>query len=83
MTTWESMGVLVFRREVGLDLVDDLFSGAIVLSWRKLRAYVQEMRDREDRQTYFEWFQWLAERMRDRESDSAPIPAHLEHRDWR
>ena len=25
--TWESLGVLVFRREVTLDLVDDFFSG--------------------------------------------------------
>ncbi len=25
--TWESLGVLVFRREVTLDLIDDFFSG--------------------------------------------------------
>jgi len=33
--TWESLGVLVFRREVTLDLVDDFFSGPILLSWQK------------------------------------------------
>ena len=37
--TWESLGVLVFRREVTLDLVDDFFSGPLVLSWQKLRVY--------------------------------------------
>jgi hypothetical protein len=31
--TWESLGVLVFRREVTLDMVDDFFSGPFVLSW--------------------------------------------------
>ena len=35
MTTWESLGILVFRGEVSLDLVDDFFSGAVELSWRK------------------------------------------------
>src|SRR6266550_3906835 len=28
--TWESLGVLVFRREVTLDLVDDFFSGPLI-----------------------------------------------------
>jgi hypothetical protein len=30
--TWESLGLLVFRREVTLDLVGDFFSGPIVAS---------------------------------------------------
>lgn len=83
MTTWESLGILVHRREVGLDLVDDFFSGPIILSWKKLEAFVREMRGRDGRETYFEWFQWLAERMRDRESAAEPVPAYIEHRDWR
>ena len=82
MTTWESLGVLVFRGEVSLDLVDDFFSGAIVISWQKLGPFVRELRREGDRETYFEWFQWLAERMQDRESDSEPIPAHVEHAGW-
>ena len=82
MTTWESLGVLVFRGEVSLDLVDDFFSGIIVISWQKLEIFVRELRREGDRETYFEWFQWLAERMHDRESDSDPIPAHIEHAGW-
>ena len=35
-TTWESIGILVFRGEVSIDLVDDFFSGPIVVSWREL-----------------------------------------------
>jgi hypothetical protein len=83
MTTWESLGILVHRREVSLDLVDDFFSGPIVMSWHKLEGFVQEMRRRDGRETYFEWFQWLAERVMDRESAAEPLPAHIEHRDWR
>ena len=42
--TWESLGVLVFRREVTLDLVDDFFSGPLIISWQKLKVYTQEWR---------------------------------------
>lgn len=42
--TWESIGVLLFRRELTLDLVDDFFSGPILLSWQKLRVYAEEWR---------------------------------------
>jgi hypothetical protein len=39
--TWESLGLLVFRREVTLELVGDFFSGPIVASWRKHPATSQ------------------------------------------
>ena len=53
MTTWESTGVLVYRHEVSMELVDDFFSGPIVLSWHKLRTYVEEIRGVGHRDTYF------------------------------
>jgi hypothetical protein len=83
MTTWESLGVLTFRQEVSLDLLDDFYSGPIVLSWKKLRRLVEELRRIGGRETYFEWFQWLAERLAERESKTLPVPAHIEHRNWR
>ena len=83
MATWESMGILVFRNEVELDLLDDFFSGPVVLSWKKLGTLVTEMREESGRETYFEWFQWLAERMEEREAVSSPIPAHIQHKDWK
>src|SRR5438309_2189901 len=42
--TWESIGLLVFRREVTLEMVDDFFSGPILLSWKKLRVWAEEWR---------------------------------------
>jgi len=81
--TWESLGVLVFRRELTLDLMDDFFSGAIAISWRKLHVFVEEDRRALARETVWEWFQWLAERMREHEQRSPPTPAHIAHRDWR
>jgi len=81
--TWESLGVLVFRREVTVDLVDDFFSGPILLSWQKLRVYSEEWRRALNRDTFSEWFHWLAERMMEREKLSAPVPAYIAHRTWR
>ena len=81
--TWESLGVLLFRREVSIDLMDDLFSGAIQISWRKLHLFVEEDRGTTERNTVWEWFQWLAERMLEREKTVPPVPAHIMHRSWR
>jgi len=83
MVSWESLGVLVFRRQLDLSLVDDFVSGSIVISWRKLERYVREDRVARGRTTLLEWFQWLAERMIERESKAPPVPAYEAHRNWR
>src|SRR5437660_6413339 len=80
--TWESLGVLVYRREVTLDLVDDFFSGPLVISWQKLKIFSEEWRSTLNRETGNEWFHWLAERMLEREKNAPPIPAYVAHRHW-
>ncbi len=82
MTTWESLGILVFRGEVDLDLVDDFFSGPIKVSWQKLQGHVMGERSMLERDTIEEWFQWLTERLAERESQMPPIPAHIAHKHW-
>ena len=81
--TWERLGILVFRNEISVDLVDDAFSGPIIQSWIKLGKFVEEFRVRMQRETGFEWFQWLAERMLDREQHGSAIPAYIAHKDWK
>ncbi len=81
--TWETLGVMVFRREVTLDLVDDFFSGPILTSWQRLKVYSEECRRTLKRETFNEWFHWLAERMIEREELSPPVPAYIAHRTWR
>src|SRR3954453_5096490 len=79
--TWESLGVLLYRREGTLDVMDDFFSGGIVLSWRKLHAFVAEDRRDMQRETVWEWFQWLADRILSHEQRTPPVPAHIAHKD--
>ena len=52
VTTWESIGILVHRGEMSIDLVDDFFSGPILLSWRKLQGYFFDQRRETDRETW-------------------------------
>lgn len=82
MTTWESLGLLVFRREVDIKLVEDFFSGPIIISWQKLQPLVAEMRQKDQRDTYFEWFQWLAEQLNSAEFEADTTPAHIKHKLW-
>lgn len=81
--TWERLGILVFRDEIAIDLVDDAFSGPILQTWVKLGGYVGEFRARVNRETGFEWFQWLAERMQDREQHGSATPAYIAHKHWK
>src|SRR5205814_5062302 len=57
--TWESIGLLLFRRELTLDLIDDFFSGPILLSWQNLQVYAVEWLRVINRVIVSEWFLWL------------------------
>jgi hypothetical protein len=78
--TWETIGVLLFHKELSIEIIDDFFSGPILISWRKLLPYVTDLRQRYKRDTWSEWFQWLAERMMDREQKLPVVPAYVAHR---
>ena len=77
--TWETIGVLLFHGELSIDIIDDFFSGPILISWRKLLPYTIEIRKQHQRDTWSEWFQWLAERMMERESTAPAVPAYIAH----
>ena len=81
--TFENLGILVFRREIELQLVEDFFSGVIILCGRKLGRYLVEVREAGKRQTYYEWFQWLYEQLEKRELKTPAVPAYVAFRDWR
>lgn len=82
MSTWEAIGILLFNHEVTIEMVDDAFSGPILFSWQKLQNYVQGLRENQDRETLFEWFQWLYDRMQEREELKSPVPAYLAYQNW-
>ena len=81
--TWERLGILVFRREIDISMVEDAYSGPILLSWGKLENYVNEVRVAWNRESAFEWFQWLAERVGERDTKLQPLPAYRAYKNWK
>jgi hypothetical protein len=82
MATWESLGILVFRREIRLEMVSEFFSGPITISWRRMRNYFRDERTDNQRETIGEWTQWLAERLMEQEAVDGRPPAHIAHKNW-
>jgi len=77
----ETVGYLVYRRTVPLDVVDDLVGGMTRVAWTRLRSWVLKGRQGSGNEKSYEWFQWLAERLAER--GPSPTPAYVAHSDWR
>ena len=60
-----------------MQLIDDFFSGPIIVSWQKLENHVMGDRREVGRETINEAFQWLKERLEETESDALTVPARL------
>jgi len=80
--TFESLGILVYKRDVDIQMVENFFSGIIILCGRKLKHYVEEIRITSNRKTYYEWYQWLYEQVEKRESKVPAVPAYIAYKDW-
>jgi hypothetical protein len=78
----EGLGALVHKGELSLKLVEDFFSGIILVTWLKLSRFVEEERSALGRETWAEWVQWLAEKIMERERARSVVPAYIEHQDW-
>lgn len=81
--TFESLGILIFRREIDIHLVEDFFSGVIILTGEKFKNYIKEVRELSNRPTYYEWMQWMYEQIEKRESKTPAIPAYIEFQNWK
>ena len=80
-TSFETMGILVFKRIAPLELVVDLAGGIVMTMDRKLGRFQEELRVEQQQPSWGEWFSWLADQVA-RVKTAAP-PAHVAHRDWR
>jgi hypothetical protein len=80
-TTFETMGLLVFRRIAPFSLVEELAGGMTVMIWRKVSRWLEVVREEQSQPSWAEWFHWLAERMLEVKMEREP--AHVRHRNWR
>jgi hypothetical protein len=81
--TFETIGLVTFRRVVPFSVVQDLVGGITISMWRKLSVWTEEVRREQDQDTWLEWFQWLAERLARHGSARGGEPAHRSFQDWR
>jgi len=70
---FEGIGVLLHRRLVDIDLVDDLFSGPIKMTWEKMKLFAEGARKHLNQATVFEWFEYLYNEMQKREQSLQQI----------
>jgi len=80
-TTMENIGVMTFQRIVPFLVVRNLLGSSVVILWHKLENWAIDLREELDSADAFEWFQWLAERLEEYESEDA-MPAYEEFRSW-
>ena len=80
-TSFETMGLLVFKRIAPLDLVLDLAGGIISNMCIKLRVWQQELREEQHQPSWGEWFEWLGDQAVKRKTTSEP--AHILHKNWK
>lgn len=79
---FESVGPLVARGQVPIDIYADFYRGATVLCWRKLRRYIAERRNA-GWTNLFEWFEWLSDQMDRRTPLHSDVPASVAFAEWR
>lgn len=79
---FETVGVLIYKRVVPMDAMADLVGGFSLKVWSILGEWAQEMRQKENQPEFFEWYQWLVERLEER-GESTRDPAYEAKRSWR
>jgi hypothetical protein len=79
---FETVGMLVYHRVVPLEAMADLVGGFSLKLWSILSVWADEMRQDKNQPEFFEWYQWLVERL-DERGESTQEPAYLANRSWR
>jgi len=79
----ETVGYMVFRRNVDLQTVDDLIGGVTLAFWSRGRSWMQRERERTGTLKYAEWCEWLADRIAERREKVGHNPGYLQHSRWR
>ncbi len=79
---FETVGMLIHNHVVPMDAMADLVGGFSLKFWSILGEWAEEMRVTNSQPEFFEWFQWLVERLVER-GESSQEPAYQAHRSWR
>lgn len=79
----ETIGYMVFRRNVDLETVDDLIGGVTLMFWSRAKSWGERERTRTENPKFLEWCEWLANRIAERREQLGHKPAHSRYAGWR
>lgn len=79
-TSFETMGLLVYKRVATMELVLDLAGGIVSTMNRKLRVWQNDVRREQAQPSWGEWFEWLGDQAE--KHKGGEVPAHVQHRSW-
>jgi hypothetical protein len=80
---FETIGLLVYKDVVPIDAIEDLVGGVAILLWDTLHNFIKESREQGQHSTYFEWFHWLVDRLKERGRFEHQQPAFITHKNWK
>ena len=76
----ESLGLLVAKKIIDIDLVDETLGSFVTTSWEKYKAMFNDVREKNNDPFLGEYFQWLAEYIDERMQQNPREPFHLQNR---
>jgi len=68
---FEGVGILLHKKLIDIELVDDLFSSPIIMIWEKTLPITKALREYFKRPQLSEWFEYLYNEMKKREQQLA------------
>lgn len=68
---FEGIGILLKRKLIDIDLVDDMFTSPIKRTWEKFESLILESRKIRNQPEILEWFEYLYNEMQKREQQLA------------
>jgi hypothetical protein len=66
---FEGIGILLKRKLIDIELVDDMFTSPIKWTWEKMRNMTLEVRKVRNQPAISEWFEYLYNEMKKREQE--------------
>jgi hypothetical protein len=81
-SNFEAIGLLVFRSVVPISAVEELIGGITIIIWKRMSPWVHSIRSEKSQQSFGEWFQWLVNRLEERDRVQQE-PAYKRFHDWR
>ena len=81
--TFETLGYMVYRRIIPLQIAEDLLGGMVTGSWQRLGSWAERTRVATDNPALMEWFEWLNDRLLENRKPAKTLGAFRAFKDWR